>query len=273
MSKKKIAMVAIVWILLALAASFVINLLFKIKSKGVFLAEWGPGDALAYVGAVLGSISTFVLGYIAYKQNDKLQKMEENNYIANNSGMLLVDRITIKPNASIPVNYDIHSEQLLKEKENEDDCPLGYNLTITGSPLSNSVPAMIHVDSCIIAVGPEDCPYIISANSINDAYSRTAINNKFIRFSMTIMLARKNKNAFEEAIKADRNMSVEFKFNVVTDKYVSTTCKCRSHCSYQKINENVSWHSNDPMMFFYGNEILDRNSINIAGEETKSGQS
>ena len=268
MNKVKVAIVAGLCLLGAVAAAFIINLLFKCSSQGILSAEWSPGDALAYVGAVLGSVSTFVLGYIAYKQNDKLQQMEENNYIANNSGMLLVDNISIKPEASIPVNYNLHSEQILREHGNEDDYSIGYKLTITGSRLSEPIPAMIHVDSCMIIVGPEDHPYTLSANNISDAYSRTATNKEFTRFSMTVLLARKNRNAFEEAVKTNGKMSVEFEFKIVTDKYVSTMCKCRSYCSYENNSGNISWHSDDPMVFFYGNEILDRSSIQIAGEET-----
>ena len=41
--------------------AFVVNVLFKIKTEGIFSAEWSARDALNYVGAMAGSISTFVL--------------------------------------------------------------------------------------------------------------------------------------------------------------------------------------------------------------------
>ena len=41
--------------------AFVVNVLFKIKTEGIFSAEWSARDALNYVGAMAGAISTFVL--------------------------------------------------------------------------------------------------------------------------------------------------------------------------------------------------------------------
>ena len=39
------------------------------------------------------------------------QEMENNNYIANYSSMILMDSIYIKQQADIPVNWDIHSNE------------------------------------------------------------------------------------------------------------------------------------------------------------------
>lgn len=60
--------------------AFVVNVLFKIKTNGLLSAEWSAGDALNYVASMFGAISTFVLSIVAYKQNEKLQKLEDNNY-------------------------------------------------------------------------------------------------------------------------------------------------------------------------------------------------
>ena len=62
--------------------AFILNILFKIKSDGIFSAEWQAGDALGYVASVFGAVRTIILGYVAYKQNGKLQELESNNYIA-----------------------------------------------------------------------------------------------------------------------------------------------------------------------------------------------
>ena len=59
----------------AIAIAFIVNVLFKIKTAGIFSAEWSAGDALSYVGAMAGSISTFVLSLVAYWQNEKLKEM------------------------------------------------------------------------------------------------------------------------------------------------------------------------------------------------------
>ena len=49
-------------------------MLFKVHSDGIFSAEWKAGDALNYAASIFGAVGTIVLGYVAYKQNDKLQK-------------------------------------------------------------------------------------------------------------------------------------------------------------------------------------------------------
>ena len=72
------------------------NILFKIRIDSILRAEWTAGDALNYVAAMAGAISTFVLSLIAYKKNEKLQQMEDNNYIAANSCMILINQVYVK---------------------------------------------------------------------------------------------------------------------------------------------------------------------------------
>ena len=73
----------------------VVNILFKIRTDSILKAEWAAGDALNYVAAMTGAISTFVLSLIAYKQNEKLQQMEDHNYIAANSCMILINQVYV----------------------------------------------------------------------------------------------------------------------------------------------------------------------------------
>lgn len=97
MKKSKYILISVCSICGALIIAFVVNILFKIKTDGLFSAEWSAGDALNYVGSMVGAISTFILSLVAYKQNEKLQRIEDNNYIASNSCMVLIDKIHIKP--------------------------------------------------------------------------------------------------------------------------------------------------------------------------------
>lgn len=113
MKNKKYLLISFCAICGAIAIAFVVNVLFKIKTEGIFSAEWSAGDALNYVGAMVGSISTFVLSLVAYWQNEKLKEMENNNYIAANSCMVLIDEVQIKPKVSMPVDYELHTEQIL----------------------------------------------------------------------------------------------------------------------------------------------------------------
>lgn len=61
-------------------------------------------------------------------------------------------------------------------------------------------------------------------------------------------------------------MTIEIEFNIVTDKYVMTKCKCRAYCDYQNNNGVVTWKSRKQMVFFYGHELKNRNEIQVLGE-------
>lgn len=54
----------------ALIIAFVVNILFKIETNGLFSAKWLAGDALNYMGAMVGAINIFILSLVAYKQNE-----------------------------------------------------------------------------------------------------------------------------------------------------------------------------------------------------------
>ena len=95
MKKKKLIWMGIFTIIIAIILSFGLNVLFKVHTDGIFSAEWGAGDALNYAASMFGAAGTIILGYVAYKQNDRLQEMEDNNYIANYSSMVLMNNIYI----------------------------------------------------------------------------------------------------------------------------------------------------------------------------------
>lgn len=88
MKKKQLIWIGIVTILIAILLAFGLNVLFKVHTDGIFSAEWEAGDALNYVASIFGAVGTIILGYVAYKQNDRLQEMENNNYIANYSSKI-----------------------------------------------------------------------------------------------------------------------------------------------------------------------------------------
>lgn len=54
--------------------------------------------------------------------------MEDYNYIATNSCMVLIDEIQIKPKADIPINFGLHTEQILMESDNKDELLSGYTI-------------------------------------------------------------------------------------------------------------------------------------------------
>lgn len=250
--------------------AFIVNFLFKIKTDGVFSAEWEAGDALNYVGAMAGSISTFVLSIVAYKQNERLKEMEDNNYIASNSCMVLVDTIQIKPKANMPINYELHTEQILNENDNGDLCPSGYSMEINLKKIDYSiqaVPSLIYVSNCTLLVGDSQKNTLESAiwlENVREGYTRAAILESGIAFDCKLLVPKNKQDKFESDIRTENNkLTIEISFNIITDKYVMTKCKCRSYCNYQNSDGKVTWKSEKPMVFFYGHELKHRNEIQI----------
>lgn len=272
MDKKAILRVCVITVSVAVFLAFILNVLFKIKSNGIFSAEWQAGDALGYMANIFGAVGTIVLGYVAYKQNGKLQELENNNYIANYSALLLMNEIHIKGNAVIPVNWNDHPEQIIVDADINDECGyVGYKFTFEAFGIGSATPALLHIKECNIFCSDEEGKIMSShlfGKNYSDIYSRVAIykDNK-MKFGMTYVVNGNKKDAFEKTIKQNAyNVIVEIVFYIVTDKNVTTKCKCRSHCSGQNYSDNIIWIDKDPMVFFYGHEIADKKNIKISVE-------
>lgn len=271
MKKRKYILLSLCAVCVALLIAFLVNILFKIKTDSILRAEWTAGDALNYVAAMTGAISTFILSLIAYKQNEKLQQMEDNNYIATNSCMILIRQVQIKPKANIPIDYKLHTEQILQEKDNEEEFPSGYGVEVRFKKINDSsqaTPSMIYISKCILFVGSET--RALESNlwleNVREGYTRTAICESDIAFNCTLLVAKSKQEKFEEAIKTQNNkLTIEIEFNIITDKYVMTKCKCRAYCEYQNSNGLIIWKSKDLMVFFYGHELKSRRQIKLLG--------
>lgn len=273
MNKSKYILIGLCSFCGAMVIAFIINMLFKIKSEGIFSAEWSAGDALNYMGTMVGAISTFVLGIIAYKQNEKLQHMEDNNYIAANSCMVLIDNLKIRPKANIPVNYEWHTEQILKETENEDEYPSGYLIEVKLKKIDASVqatPSLIYVSKCTLFVENDNNDSLESniwSVNVREGYTRVAVLESGIAFNCKLLISHDKQEKFENAIKASKNsLAIEIQFNIITDKYVMTKCKCRTGCDCQNCGGKIIWKSKNPMVFFYGHELKNRKEIHVLGE-------
>lgn len=274
MKKSKYILISLCSICGALIIAFAVNVLFKFRTDGIFCAEWSAGDALNYVGTMVGAISTFILSLVAYKQNEKLQRIEDNNYIALNSCMVLIDSIHIKPKASIPVNYEWHGEQILSEKDNKDKLPSGYGIEVNLKKIDASMqatPSLVYALKCTLFVGDNKEGTLESAiwtENVRNGYTRAAILETGIAFNCTMLVAKDKQEKFERDINAKRNgLTIEIEFSIITDKYVMTKCKCRAYCDYQNNSGAVTWKSRKPMVFFYGHELKNRNEIQVLGEE------
>lgn len=277
MKKKQLIWIGTVVILIATILAFGLNMLFKVHTDSIFSAEWEAGDALNYVASIFGAVGTIILGYVAYKQNDRLQEMENNNYIANYSSMVLMNNIYIRQDADIPVNWKIHSEQIIKDCDWDEKTPyLGYKFAFNAKSMGNGIPALIHIKDCNIFCSDESNKNMSShlfGENYSNVYSRIAIHQDGnIKFGMTYVIDAKKRAEFENAIKQSvYSVVVEIVFDIITDKSVVTQCKCISYCDGKNCANQITWEDKDPKVFFYGHNIASINELKIAGEEDNHG--
>ena len=231
MKQKQVWKVVAMCVLVAILIGILINLLFKIYLGEMFKFEDKAGPVLGYAGTVFGGIGTITLGWVAYKQNEKLQAMENNNYIATNSSMILVNKVFVK-NKNIPINYDNYQEQILIDRKNIvssfGDLP-GYKFIIEATKLGNAIPSLIHISACTILACDREGKILLSifTRNTSDSFSHIAICKDNLHFAVTVLFAPDNSTKFDDAIKDGANLVIEFEFCAVTDKYVATKGKCR----------------------------------------------
>ena len=77
----------------------------------ILAARWDAADTLNYIATSLAFIGTFFLGLVAWKQNNDLQKIETNTFIANNSCEVFLDSIRLKNLNQIACNLDTEHEE------------------------------------------------------------------------------------------------------------------------------------------------------------------
>lgn len=275
MKNKQVISIGIGISAIAIVLSIGIHIAFKIHINNFWAAEWGAGDALNYVASILSAAGTIILGYIAYKQNDRLQNLENNNYIANYSSMILMNEIRIKQEVTVPVNWPIHSEQIVVDDALEEaSSHVGYKFEFTASSMGNHTPALVHIQECSIFCSDENGKATkghLFGKNYSDVYSRVAIHKDGkIKFEMTYVINTDRRSDFEEAIKQNSySVMVEVAFNIITDKNVITKCKCRAKCYGDNCTNQITWKDEDSMVFFYGHSIANANRIKVAGEMVK----
>ncbi len=267
-------------ILIAIILSFVLNVLFKVHSDGIFSAEWEAGDALNYAASIFGAVGTIVLGYVAYKQNDKLQKMEDNNYIANFSSTIILKSIYSELVKKKPTRIDPneHCEQIIKEKNLQENKPyVDYKFTCKAKIIGDVIPAFIHIKKCDISYSDETeksmdgCIY--GMNLLNN-YSRLAIyDQKYVMFEITYLINYEKRDEFEKLFEHDSCIViVEIEFDVISIKNVLTKYKSRIYCKGKKDCNKIIWSDNNPQLFFYGHNIVSINELKIAGDKENHGK-
>lgn len=256
-----------------------INIAYSLgRKQALIITEWEAADVLSFYGAIVGAAGTIVLGIVAWQQNARLLKIEENTFLASNAGSALVTEVTIKGAKSVVCNLEQHTEQIvITEKVKTESNPLKYgSFTIQCKlePIDKvQHVAFVKVNTVTITAATAEAKKvtIISAETTSEQYSRVAISKDFDRFELTVIMSKEEKNAFLIAVK-NRNsiMEVNMELCLVTDKYVETELMCRAvfdNPSYDA-EEDIYGHfktssENVPMCFWQGASCKNKQDIQI----------
>ena len=184
-NNKRIRIILVIFILIV-AVPILINVLYKYFNGDKTL--WDASSLLSYYGTVISTIGTIFLGYVAWKQNERLLSLEERNFLTENSVISLLEEINIQGINGLACNLDNHLEQVvvtddaLKEIEN---IYSSISVICKFKPMNNMkhIP-VVHVESVSITscqISNEIESYI-HAKEFDNKYSNVAMSGLYDQF-------------------------------------------------------------------------------------------
>ncbi|MCQ2470848.1 MAG: hypothetical protein MJ147_02305 [Clostridia bacterium] len=280
MKKSRKTWLFLLIVVLALFAfPLVINIAFKYNS-GIkfFQAEWSSGDALGFYGSVIGTIGTVFLGYVAWKQNERLTKIEENNFINENACPVVVKEMAFFGFKNTAVNFDRHEEQVIGGDVIIDNIEsyLQYSsieLTIKIEPLSKVIPSFIHVKNIILCAAKEDKEYSQSLSCIfvenkDERFSKIAMSKNFCLFNCTVIIKDEDKKKIIDKLTSESSIviiSIDFDIASYNNTVSSLKCNAKLKPILEK-KSIVSFEVKDdvpPTVFWTGAKQLSHNEIKV----------
>lgn len=247
----------------------IVNGLFMIEAPcKLFAVKWCVSDALSYIAGSLAFLGTSFLGWVAWKQNDDLKKIEKHNFIAQNSCMALISNLKIGKLKQQAVNFEEHTEQIVKS-----DFPLNtildyssFNCQVTLDRMEH-IPAMVRVNSLLIWIGNEQSSKIITAQNYDGSYTQIAISRDNDKFNITVLIERAEKETLVKCLYDSTAIVLEIELELATGNYVSTNIKCQAHLerSADSNSDLMTTYffvpKESPVCFWYGNSILQEEEV------------
>lgn len=278
-TKRIIIICMLLLVIVVLAIPVLINEAYKIN-KGYYTV-WEGADVLAFYGSITGAIGTIVLGIIAWQQNNRLLKLEENTFLAQNACSVLIDEIVIEEFNSIACNLEFHDEQIVYTDESKDSqyyASLKINFKIHS--LENK-PALVHIKNLLLGVNlGKRTEMLLDASAKSVEYSRVAISKECSLFCITLIMAQAEKERLINAINnCDCEVILNVSLSILTDKYVASNLLCRASLKCIGYDEETNiynqFKSKDyfpPVFFWQGNEVMKKGNIKIKDIKEKTTQ-
>lgn len=254
-------------IVVFLCIPLIINYLFgKQAQTDILYARWSGGDALNYTAGAIAFLGTMFLGWISWSQNRQLQRIETNSFIAQNSCMVLLESISFRGFTQIATNLDTeHEEPIVKEDDISDNKYSSCILTIFMKRI-DSYAAFVKVNSLLMIVEEENIKTLIQTTAYDDNYSRIAISENNSGFELTILLKPDTKKKIIKAVEQESRIEIEIIVELVTANYVTTKLKCTACFHKTDSTNNFIVKGQDPMCYWYGNEIIDSKDVKFRNE-------
>lgn len=275
---KIIVLVAIAGVvsLAIVVGPIIINECYK-RNEG-YITVWGGSDMLAYFGAIIGAIGTISLGLIAWQQNGRILKLEENVFLAANAGFAVLTEVDIINIKSGEVLLDRNCDQILlsqdASKHNNQTEMESVEITCKFEPFSNQHHvALVRVDEILLVAEDKKSHLhsVVAAGNSDKGFTQTAISKDFDRFRITLNMTKGEKSDLFRAIGCTKSaLMFDINLSIMTQHYVETTLRCRAflESSEYDIGENCysrfkTTEKEPPMCFWRGASVLRDKNVEI----------
>lgn len=240
------------------------------KTGKGYITVWGGAEVLAFFGAVLSALGSATIGVVAWNQNKRILKIQEESYLVQNFATVVVDSIRIEGFERTACNYELYDNPIVATNEShiKANC---VSIVVKMLSLEN-IPALIKIKRVILYVYNQDKPHenaLVEAKETDSEYSRVAIskeNNAFVNILLLLSDTEKQElKGLIENNEPNNKLEIDIDMEIVSPKYVSSQIKCRA---FLKNGESFSFFERDnnttpPVLFMYGKEIIDPTCLRI----------
>lgn len=201
--RKKIICYLILGVLICfVVVPFIVNVLFQhsVPIK-IFHAQWNADDALGYVGGALSFIGTMFLGWASWKQNQVLQKRQDDTLIAEHACMVLLEKVEFKNVDKKATSLNIHPETIAVAEGSMDSFwnYSSFECDITLKHLKN-YPIVVRT----LAVQLRVLNTVVEFKQYDNFFTRIAVSKDGGRFKLTLILSVKEKQRLITLIKGGK---------------------------------------------------------------------
>lgn len=269
LSLRKIILITSVFIIVGVT---VINLLFHFS---LIDTKWEGGDALAFYGSIFSGVGTIVLGFIAWKQNERLLAIEEDIFLHKNTCALLIRKIEINPRYHRVTGLESYSGLILEENICLCDKYDLLEVVLTTENI-DLFPAFVRIDSLYLQIEDKEFFIDISAKKADDSFAVVSNHKDSSVIDLVIKLRQGECKAISEMWEETSCiLIVDAQITLVTNKYVASDIEVRTS---QKVSgsilSGVRKHEEDkyedikkPMLFWKNCSRLNKDQMTVKGLE------